>query len=107
MTCFGLKQGQDSETQAAHPHQEFEFGFDSRREALIRIALLQKQTLNEKRNRILKCLKGNYSTVKVLQLVDGGRGHLPSFFLWGFDNSSVPASREFAIQGQKNGNAQG
>ena len=34
----------------------------SRRKFLIRIVLLQRKTLNETKNRLLKCLKGHYST---------------------------------------------
>ena len=42
----------------------------SRREVLIRIALLQRigrETLIEKRNRTLKCLKWHYSTVRSMK----------------------------------------
>ena len=61
------------------------------REVFIRIlALLQRKTLLETKNRTLKCLKRHYSTVHVTTRaihekccsVEGGRpGYLPSFFV--------------------------
>ena len=67
-----------------------------RREVLIRIiALLQRKTLIETKNRTLKCLKRHYSTVpskkNVAVLTEGG-----AFVLFfrphpgGFDSSRVP-----------------
>ena len=83
----------------------------SRREVFIRIlALLQRKTLIETKNRTLKCLKRRYSTVpSEWKKVQCWRrtGHLPSFFvptqgIWQL-KSSHP--REFAIQGKQNDNA--
>ena len=74
----------------------------SRREVLIRIlALLQRKTLTETKNRTLKCLKWHHSTVdqwKMLQCFVPTRG------IW---QLKCPHPREFAIQGQKNANARG
>ena len=54
------------------------------REVLIRIlALLQRKTLLETKNRTLKCLKQQYSTAQSMKKycsIDGG-GALPSFFV--------------------------
>ena len=74
----------------------------SRREVLIRIlALLQRKTLIETKNRTLKCLKWHYLTVRSMKnvavLTEDGAFAL--FFR--------PHPREFAIQGKKNANAQG
>ena len=73
----------------------------SRREVLIRIALLQRRTLTETKNRTLKYLKWHYSTVRslknVAELTEDGAFAL--FFCphpGGFDSSRVPP-REFAI----------
>ena len=73
----------------------------SRREVLIRIALLQRRTLTETKNRTLKYLKWHYSTVRslknVAELTEDGAFAL--FFRphpGGFDSSRV-APREFAI----------
>ena len=69
----------------------------SRREVLIRIlALLQRKTLIETKNRTLKCLKWHYLTVRSMKNV----AVLPedrAFALF-----FRPHPREFAIQGQKN-----
>ena len=78
-----------------------------RREVLIRIiALLQRKTLIETKNRTLKCLKRHYSTVRSMKnvavLTEDG-----AFVLFfrphpgGFDSSRVPTPWEFTIQGKK------
>ena len=72
----------------------------SRREVLIRIlALLQRKTLIETKNRTLKCLKWHYSTVRSIKnvavLTEDG-----AFALF-----IRPHPREFAIQDKKNANA--
>ena len=85
----------------------------SRREVLIRIlALLQRKTLIETKNRTLKCLKWHYSTVRSMKnfavLTEDGAFAL--FFrphprgIWQL-KSTHP--REFAILGKKNANARG
>ena len=79
----------------------------SRREVLIRIlALLQRKTLIETRNRTLKCLKRHYSTVRsminVAELTKDGAFAL--FFLSpprGIWQLKSPHLQEFAIQGKK------
>ena len=85
----------------------------SRREVLIRIlALLQRKTLIETKNRTLKCLKWNYSTGRSMKNVtvlteDGGICPLflsPPRGIWQLKS---PHPREFAIQGKKNANAPG
>ena len=56
----------------------------SRREVLIRIlALLQRKTLIETKNRTLKCLNWHYSTVRSIKNVAvlTEDGYLPSFFV--------------------------
>ena len=73
-----------------------------RREVLIRIiALLQRKTLIETKNRTLKCLKWHYLTVRSMKnvavLTEDGAFAL--FFR--------PHPREFTIQGKKNANARG
>ena len=77
----------------------------SRREVLIRIlALLQKKTLIETKNRTLKCLKWHYSTVQSMKNVLTEDRAFALFFRphpGGFDSSRVPTPREFAIQGKK------
>ena len=84
----------------------------SRREVLIRIlALLQRKTLIETKNRTLKCLKWHYSTVRSMKNVAvlTEDGSIALFFRphpGGFDSSRVPPL-EFAIQGKKNANAWG
>ena len=56
----------------------------SRREVFIRIlALLQRKTLLETKNRTLKCLKRHYSTVQSVKNVAAltKTGNLPSFLV--------------------------
>ena len=80
----------------------------SRREVLIRIlALLQRKTLIETKNRTLKCLKRHYSTVRSMKNVAvlTENGAFALFFRshpGGFDSSRVTHPREFTIQGKKN-----
>ena len=72
----------------------------SRREVLIRIlALLQRKTLIETKNRTLKCLKWHYLTVRSMKNVAvlTEDGAFAVFFR--------PHPREFATQGKKNANA--
>ena len=70
----------------------------SRREVLIRIlALLQRKTLIETKNRTLKCLKWHYSTVRSMKNVavlteDGAFALFFRSHPWGFDSSRVPTS---------------
>ena len=83
----------------------------SRREVLIRIALLQRKTLIETKNRTLKCLKWHYSTVRSMKNVvvlteDGAFALCFRPHPGGFDNSRVPPPG-FAIQRKKNANARG
>ena len=79
----------------------------SRREVLIRIlALLQRKTLIETKNRTLKCLKWHYSTVRSMKNVAvlTENGAFALFFRshpGGFDSSRVTHPREFTIQGKK------
>ena len=79
----------------------------SRREVLIRIlALLQRKTLIETKNRTLKCLKWHYSTVRSMKNVavlmqDGA---LALFFCphpRGFDSSRVPTPGNLPSKAQK------
>ena len=85
----------------------------SQHEVLIRIlALLQRKTLLETKNRTLKCLKWHYSTVQSLKnvAVVTEDGAFALFFRphpGGFDSSRVPIPGEFAIQGQEHANARG
>ena len=65
----------------------------SRREVLIRIALLQRKTLIETKNRTLKCLKWHYSTVWSMKNVavlteDGAFALFFRTHLEGFDSSN-------------------
>ena len=68
----------------------------SRREVLIRIlALLQRKTLTETKNRALKCLKWHYLTVRSMKNVAvlTEDGEFALFFRphpGGFENSRVP-----------------
>ena len=68
----------------------------SRREVLIRIlALLQRKTLPETKNRTLKCLKRHYSTVRSMKNVavlteDGAFALFFRLHPGGFDVSRVP-----------------
>ena len=80
----------------------------SRREVLIRIlALLQRKTLIETKNRTLKCLKWHYSTVRSMKNVavlteDGAFALLFRPRPGEFDSSRVPTPGAFfAIQGKK------
>ena len=76
-------------------------------EVLIKIiALLQRTTLIETKNRTLNCLKRHHSTARSMKnlavLTEDGAFAL--FFCprsGGFDSSRVPTPREFAIQGKK------
>ena len=84
----------------------------SRREVLIRIALLQRKTLIETKNRKLKCLKWHYSTVRSMKnvavLTEDGTFAL--FFRphpRGFDNSRVPTPGNLPSKAKKNANARG
>ena len=84
----------------------------SSRGVLIRIiALLQRKTLIETKNRTLKCLKWQYSTVPSMKNVAvlTEDEALPSFFvpIRGIWQLKSPHSREFAIQGKQNANARG
>ena len=79
----------------------------SRREVLIRIlALLQRKTLIETKNRTLKCLKWHYSTVRSMKnvalLTEDGAFAL--FFLphpWGFASSRVPTPGNLPSKAKK------
>ena len=67
----------------------------SRREVLIRIALLQRKTLIETKNRTLKCLKWHYLTVRSMKNVavlteDGAFALFFRPHPGGFDSSRVP-----------------
>ena len=79
----------------------------SRREVLIRIlALLQRKTLIETKNRTLKCLKWHYLTVRSMKNVavlteDGAFALLFSPPPRGIWQLKSPHPREFAIQGKK------
>ena len=78
-----------------------------RREVLIRIiALLQRKTLIETKNRTLKCLKRHYSTVRSMKnvavLTDNGAFAL--FFRphpRGFDSSRVPTPGNLPSKAKK------
>ena len=74
----------------------------SRREVLIRIALLQRMMLSETKNRTLKCLKCNYSTVWSMKNVavlteDPGA----------FDSSRVPTTGNSPSKVKKKANVRG
>ena len=80
----------------------------SRREVLIRIlALLQRKTLIETKNRTLKCLKWHYLTVRSMKnvavLTEDGAFALFFNFIPTPGDLTVQESppREFAIQGKK------
>ena len=67
----------------------------SLREVLIRIALLQRKTFIETKNRTLKCLKWHYSTVRSMKNVavlteDGAFALFFRPHPGGFDSSRVP-----------------
>ena len=81
----------------------------SRREVSIRIALLQRKTLIETKNRTLKCLKWHYLTVRSIKnvavLTEDGTFAL--FFRphpGGFDSSRVPTPGNLPSK-TKNANA--
>ena len=79
----------------------------SRREVLIRIlALLQRKTLIETKNRTLKCLKWHYSTVRSIKNVAvlTEDGALTVFFrphFGGFDSSRVPTPGNLPSKAKK------
>ena len=67
----------------------------SRHGVLIRIALLQRKSLIETKNRILKCMKWSYSTVRSMKNVavlteDGAFALFFRPHPGGFDSSRVP-----------------
>ena len=73
----------------------------SRHEVLIKVALLQRKTLIETKNRTLKCLKWYYSTVRSMKnvavlTVNGAFALIFS-----------PHPREFVIQGKKDAYTRG
>ena len=79
----------------------------SRREVLIRIlALLQRKTLIETKNRTLKCLKWNYSTVRSMKNVavlteDGAFALFFRPHPGGFDSSRVPTPGNLPSKAKK------
>ena len=78
---------------------------DARRVVVRILALLQRKTLIETKNRTLKCLKWNYSTVPSMENVavlteDGPH---PG----GFDRSKVPTPGNLSPDAKKNANARG
>ena len=79
----------------------------SRREVLIRIlALLQRKTLIETKNRTLKCLKWHYSTVRSMKNVavlteDGAFAVFFRPHPGGFDSSRVPTPGNFPSRARK------
>ena len=79
----------------------------SRREVLIRIlALLQRKTLLETKNRTLKCLKRHYSTVQSMKNVavlteDGAFALFFCPHSGGFDSSRVPMPGNFLSKAKK------
>ena len=82
----------------------------SRREVLIRIlALLQRKTLIETKNRTLKWHYWTVRSIKNVAKVDGGQGICPLFSSppRGICQLKTPHPREFAIQGKKNANSRG
>ena len=80
----------------------------SRREVLIRIlALLQRKTLIETKNRTLKCLKWHYLTVQSMKNVavlteDGAFALFFHPHPRGFDSSRVSTPGNLLDQGKKN-----
>ena len=82
-------------------------------EVLIRIlALLQRKTLLETKNRTLKCLKRHYSTVQSMKNVallteDGALGLFFRSHPGGFDSSRVPIHENLPSRAKKNANARG
>ena len=82
----------------------------SRREVLIRIlALLQRKTLIETKNRTLKWHYWTVRSIKKCCTVEGGRGICPLFSSppRGTCQLKSPNPRKFAIQGKKNANSRG
>ena len=79
----------------------------SRREVLIRIlALLQRKTLIETKNRTLKCLKWHYSTVRSMKNVavlteDGAFALFFRPHPGGFDSSRVPTPGNLPSEAKK------
>ena len=79
----------------------------SRREVLIRIlALLQRKTLIETKNRTLKCLKWHYLTVRSMKNVavlteDGGFALFFHPHPGGFDSSRVPTPGNLPSEAKK------
>ena len=79
----------------------------SRREVLIRIlALLQRKTLIETKNRTLKCLKRHYSTVRSMKNVavlteDGAFALFFRPHPGGFDSSRVPTPGNLPSRAKK------
>ena len=81
----------------------------SRREVLIRIALLQRigrETLIEKRNRTLKCLKWHYSTVRLMKNAavlteDGAFARFFRTHPGEFDSSRVPTPGDLTSKAKK------
>ena len=79
----------------------------SRREVLIRIlALLQRKTLLETKNRTLKCLKRHYSTVQSMKNVavlteDGAFALFFRPHPGGFNSSRVPTPRNLPSKAKK------
>ena len=79
----------------------------SRREVLIRIlALLQRKTLIETKNRTLKCLKWHYSTVRSMKNVavlteDGAFALFFRPHPGGFDSSRVPSPGNLPSKAKK------
>ena len=82
----------------------------SRREVLIRIlALLQRKTLIETKNRTLKWHYWTVRSIKNVALLTED-GAFALFFRphpWEFASSRSPHPREFSIQGKKNANSRG
>ena len=78
-----------------------------RREVLIRIiALLQRKTLIETKNRTLKCLKRHYSTVRSMKHVavltkDGAFNLLFRSHTGGFDSSRVATPGNLPSKAEK------
>ena len=78
----------------------------SRRELLIRIALLQRKTLIETKNRTLKCLKWHYSTVRSMKnvaVLTEDRAFALFFrpYPGGFHSSRVPTPGNFPSKEKK------
>ena len=79
----------------------------SRREVLIRtLALLQRKTLIETKNRTLKCLKRHYSTVRSMKNVavlteDGAFALFFRPHPGGIDSSRVPTPRNLPSKAKK------